>query len=63
MALANRVPPGWRVSVSVVTGGCPRRCSGERAREHIAQFIVLMFKGGAQTVEEFRGGLERLRAA
>jgi hypothetical protein len=36
---------------------------GEGAHEYIAQFIILMFKGGAQTVEEFRGGLERLRAA
>jgi hypothetical protein len=35
----------------------------EGAREYIAQFIILMFKGGVQTVEEFRGGLERLRAA
>ena len=35
----------------------------EGAREYMAQFIILMFKGGAQTVEEFRGGLERLRAA
>ena len=35
----------------------------EGTREYIAQFIILMFKGGAQTVEEFRAGLERLRAA
>jgi hypothetical protein len=35
----------------------------EGTREYIAQFIILMFKGGARTVEEFRGGLERLRAA
>ena len=35
----------------------------ERHREYIAEFIVLMLKGGAQTAEEFKGGLERLRAA
>lgn len=35
----------------------------EYDREHIAHLIVLMSKGGAQTVEEFRAGLVRLHAA
>jgi hypothetical protein len=32
-------------------------------KEYVAHLIVLMFSGGARTVEEFRAGLERVRAA
>ena len=32
-------------------------------KEYIAHLIILMFEGGADTVEEMMAGLERLRAA
>ena len=35
----------------------------ETDKEYIARLIILMFEGGADTVEEMIAGLERLRAA
>ena len=35
----------------------------ENDMEHFAHLIIMMFEGGACTVDEIRAGLERLRAA
>jgi hypothetical protein len=35
----------------------------EGDKEYIAHLIILMFEGGAKTVEEMTAGLERVRAA
>ena len=34
----------------------------EDARSHVAHLVMLLFEGGAKTVEELKAGLDRLRS-
>ena len=41
---------------------CPSHgITDETARTKIARFVMLLFQGGATTVEDLRAGLDRLR--
>jgi hypothetical protein len=57
-------PEQLAMLAEVLDDHCLRhKIEDESARAYIAQQILYLFQGGAQTVEEISAGLERLRAA